>query len=188
MVVRFYFGLIYLCHALLISESISSYVVEPVKLTEAPYSEWAHYHWVWIGNSGDHETQANLLELVTDYLSYSIPVGAINVDSSWPKNYQNFKWNAEKFPDPAGMVKYLHTLNIRVICWITSTINNESSNYQEAKQKGFMLNDGKLISWWRGHAGLLDYTNPSAVDWWHKVGFIFNNLKITLSLTVLAIF
>ena len=24
------------------------------------------------------------------------------------------------------------------------------------------------ISWWHGKGGLLDYSNPEAVDWWHK--------------------
>ena len=62
----------------------------------------------------------------------------------------------------------LHSQNIKVVCWITSTINNDSTNYLEAKQKGYMLNNGELIKWWRGHAGLLDYSYPAAVDWWHN--------------------
>lgn len=162
---------LFICHQKI--QLIKPFVVEPVKLAEAPYAEWAHYHWVWFGNTRGYEfeTQANLLDLVNDYLSRSIPVGAINVDSAWPVNYQNFKWNPKYFPDPAQMVSQLHSKNIKVICWITSTINNESSNYQEAKQNGYMLNDGKLIHWWRGNAGLLDYTNPKAVDWWHKVKY-----------------
>lgn len=154
--------------------SQTTFVVEPVELAEALYAEWAHHHWVWIGNN--QETQANLIDHVTDYLSYSIPVGAVNVDSAWPSNYQNFKWNPKKFPDSAQMVAHFHSLNIKVICWITSTINNDSSNYQEAKQNGYMLNEGKLITWWRGHAGLLDYTNPKALDWWHQVSY--NDLNL----------
>ncbi len=30
------------------------------------------------------------------------------------------------------------------------------------------MNDGKTIKWWHGHGSFLDYTNPEAVDWWHK--------------------
>ena len=31
-----------------------------------------------------------------------------------------------------------------------------------------MLSNGALIKWWRGQGGLLDYSNPEAVDWWHR--------------------
>jgi len=24
------------------------------------------------------------------------------------------------------------------------------------------------ISWWHGSGGLLDYSNPAAVEWWHS--------------------
>jgi alpha-glucosidase (family GH31 glycosyl hydrolase) len=172
----FFLTIVFFATTLLSNESFD--IVAPVYLTEAPYAEWAHYHMIWLGNKGDTETQANLVQLVNDYLAHSIPVGAINVDSSWPQNYQNFKWNEKKFPNPKEMIDHLHALNINVICWITSTINNESSNYAEAKANGYMLNDGKLITWWRGHAGLLDYSNPKAVDWWHKVRDRFVILQV----------
>ena len=32
-----------------------------------------------------------------------------------------------------------------------------------------MLNDGKLVKWWHGYGGFLDYFNPKAVEWWHKL-------------------
>lgn len=66
------------------------------------------------------------------------------------------------------MVDYFHSQNVKVVCWITSTINNDSTNFMEGKQKGYYLSDGKLIKWWRGHGALLDYSNPAALDWWHK--------------------
>lgn len=147
------------------------FIVEPVNLSSAPYAEWAHSHWVWFANPD--ESQSSLLGLVDDYQSHQIPVGAVNIDSAWPQKYQNFIWNSEKFPNPAQMIEYFHSKDVKVICWITSTINNDSTNYLEAKQNGYLLNDGKLIHWWRGYAGLLDYSNPSAVDWWHKVNLGF---------------
>ena len=47
-------------------------------------------------------------------------------------------------------------------------VNNDSSNFNEGKEKGYYLNDGKLIKWWHGSGALLDYSYPDAVDWWHK--------------------
>jgi alpha-glucosidase (family GH31 glycosyl hydrolase) len=145
------------------------YIVEPVRLNEAPYAQWAHYHWVWL--SKPSETQESLVDLVNDYLARSIPVGAVNVDSGWPERYQNFKWNAKNFPNPAEMVEYFHSIDVKVITWITSMVNNDSTNYEEAKKNGYLLNEGKLIKWWRGHGALFDYSNPQGLDWWHKVTF-----------------
>jgi alpha-glucosidase (family GH31 glycosyl hydrolase) len=76
------------------------------------------------------------------------------------------------------MIDYIHSKDVKVVFWITSTINNDSTNFNEGKQKGYFLNNGKLVSWWRGHGALLDYSNPAAVDWWHKqmgmLCFIYN--------------
>ena len=30
-----------------------------------------------------------------------------------------------------------------------------------------VLGKEAVFSWWHGKGGLLDYTNPDAVDWWH---------------------
>jgi alpha-glucosidase (family GH31 glycosyl hydrolase) len=47
-------------------------------------------------------------------------------------------------------------------------INVDSSNYNEAKQKNFFLNNGTTIKWWQGVGSFLDYTHPQALEWWHK--------------------
>jgi alpha-glucosidase (family GH31 glycosyl hydrolase) len=142
------------------------YMIPPVRLSSAPYDIWAHYHWVWLANP--QENQEAILKLVSDYQSYNIPVGAVNIDSSWPSTYQNFLWNLEKFPNASVMVDQLHSQNIKVICWITSTINEDSTNFAYGLKNGYYLNKGKLVSWWRGKGALLDYTNPNAVNWWHE--------------------
>ena len=144
----------------------NNYVVEPVKLEESLYPEWAHYHWIWLSFSDG--TQENLTQLYKDYQSYDIPVGAINIDSSWPEKFQNFIWNATNFPNPSQMIDYFHSENVKVLCWITSTINNDSTNFIEGKQKGYYLSDGKTVDWRHGYGAFIDYTNPNALDWWHQ--------------------
>lgn len=145
---------------------VRCYKFDKVNLVESPYPIWAHYHWIWLANPD--ETQESSIQLLKDYQSYSIPVGAINLDSAWPEKYQNFKWNKQKFPDPKSMINYFHSQNVKVLAWITSTVNNDSTNFEYGKKNGFFLNEGKLINWWRGHGALLDYSNPRAVDWWHE--------------------
>ncbi|RNA07901.1 glycoside hydrolase [Brachionus plicatilis] len=151
---------------LLLNFSINCYTLESVDLAQSPYPIWAHYHWIWLANPD--ETQESSIQLLKDYQSHSIPVGAINLDSAWPDKYQNFKWNQKKFPQPKSMIDYFHSQNVKVLAWITSTVNNDSSNFDYGKKHGFFLNQAKLVHWWRGHGALLDYSNPKAVEWWHE--------------------
>ena len=105
--------------------TFSSQFVEP------PYPAWAHSHWVWL--NGKIQNQSLLIDMVNTYISYGIPVGALNIDSAWTTGFNNFKWNYTKFPNPKAMISDFHARNIRVIAWVTSMVNNDSSNYQEGK-------------------------------------------------------
>lgn len=88
--------------------------------------------------------------MVKEYIKRNIPVGAVNIDSGWTTGYNNFIWNTSKFPNPHDMINGFHQQNIRVIAWVTSMVNKESSNYVEAKEKGYLLNEGQLAKWWHG--------------------------------------
>ena len=151
---------------LVFCSSGNSYIVKPENLNSAPYDIWAHYHWIWLAN--EEGEQNATIKLVNDYISYDIPVGAVNLDSSWPLNYNNFIWNQKYYKNASEMIDYFHSINLKVICWVTSMVNNDSSNFNEGKENGYFLNDGKLINWWHGNGALLDYSYPNAVDWWHK--------------------
>lgn len=149
------------------SQPKTEYIVDPVRLTEAPYALWAHFPWVWLHR--DDESQESSIQLVNDYIYYDIPIGAILIDSAWPRSYQDFVWDPVKFPNATQMVSYFHSIDIKVVCWITSIIRNDSTTFDEAKKNGYLLNDGKLIKYDHGIGAFFDYTNPKALDWWHRV-------------------
>ena len=44
--------------------------------------------------------------------------------------------------------------------WVTSAINNDTSLYKEGVEKGYFLNKGKVVKWWHGYGGMIDYYNP----------------------------
>ena len=123
-------------------------------------------------------------------------VGAVDIDSGWstgPLSYcirfrsrqrlpvppaaavsgfNNFIVDTTKFPDMGALVSELHDKNVNVILWATSMIDTDSSNYEVALNKSFFVknafNEFTTLKWWHGHGGLLDYTNPAALDWWHS--------------------
>lgn len=80
--------------------------------------------------------------------------------------------------------------------WVTSMIDTDSSNFEYALNNSFFVTNAfesfSTLKWWHGEAvttgcgapfnaclgitrdfctgegGLLDYTNPAAVAWWHS--------------------
>jgi alpha-glucosidase (family GH31 glycosyl hydrolase) len=101
--------------------------VKPTKF-KTYYADWAHKHWIWLHR--ESQSQAALLELYNTYTELNIPVGAINIDSRWSTGVNNFIWNTTKFPNIKQFVDFLHTKNVNTICWVTSLINEDSSNFR----------------------------------------------------------
>ncbi len=132
-------------------------------LEPVPWPEWVHHHWVW-ENEGTRESAT---ALVRDYLDRDVPVGALIIDSPWETGYNSFEFDEGLYPNPREMVDELHGLDVRVLLWITSMINVDSPNYQFAFDRGYYLNDGATVEWWKGEGSFIDYTNPEALDYWH---------------------
>jgi alpha-glucosidase (family GH31 glycosyl hydrolase) len=113
----------------------------PSRLAGAAYPEWAHYHLVWLAPRESNQTSN--LALVHDYIAHNIIVGGLNIDSEWSTGDSNFIWDTNKFPNSTEMVSEVHALGVRVMLWVTSLIDNVSSNYKEALAKGYLVSKGK---------------------------------------------
>ena len=135
----------------------------------APYAIWAHSHMVWLSGGA---TQAEVEALLAAYAARNISVGAVNIDSSWSTGYNNFDVDTAQWPDLPGFVAARHAASQRVLLWMTSMVNTDSSNYAEALAQGFFVRDGtgvqaSNLSWWHGRGGLVDFSNPKATQWWN---------------------
>lgn len=149
--------------------SAQVYVVPPADVAPATYHDWAHKHWVWYQHG--QSNQQNSTELVQGYLDRGIPVGNVNIDSEWATYFNNFEINTSKYPDLPAFVKSMHDQDIRVTMWATSMVNIDNPDYDMAVENKYLVRDGfgvvRPIEWWKGKGGLLDYSNPDAVTWWH---------------------
>ena len=56
--------------------------------------------------------------------------------------------------------------------WATSMINVENPDYTMCVDNKYLVRNGngvaRPIHWWHGDGGLLDYSNPNALAWWHS--------------------
>ncbi len=133
---------------------------------------WALEPWLW---EDDVKTADFVTEMLDGYLEHDYPVGAYLIDAPWALRNNDFTIDENRYPNPREFFQGIKDRGIRLAFWMTPTINSRNKEtpirdattfYEEARRKGYLINDGFQITWWRGKGGLIDYTNPEAMAWW----------------------
>jgi alpha-D-xyloside xylohydrolase len=131
-------------------------------------------------------TQAELVEIVAQYRARQLPLDCVVLDwQSWPgKQWGQKTLDAERFPDPAGMLAQIHALRARLMISIWPNMSRGGANWQEMAEAGFLLGNqstydafnpaARALYWQQAHAGLFahgidawwcDCTEPFEADW-----------------------
>jgi len=105
-----------------------------------------------VGGAGD------LYADVTELHKLAVPVGWILLDNPWETGlcYGSMQFDAERFPDPGGMIRKLHALGVRFMLWVSPLVRRQwcppPPQYPAAS----------LISG-TGNAYTLDLTDPATL-------------------------
>ena len=118
--------------------------------------------------SYDEKTVTSFIEGMEER---DLPLHVFHFDCFWMKESQwcDFVWDKDVFPDPEGMLKRLKGRGLRICVWINPYIAQKSRLFDEGMENGLLVKnpDGSVWQWdkWQAGMGLVDFTNPMAVDW-----------------------
>ena len=116
--------------------------------------------------------QEQLLQVAREYRRREIPLDVIVCDFfHWPR-MGDFRFDEAFFPDPEGMVRTLKEMGVELMVSVWPEVAWTSENYEEMKQKGYLVKAEKgidLAKLFNENSTFTDVTNSQARDYlWEK--------------------
>lgn len=118
--------------------------------------------------------QKKVLDYYREIKEHNFPIGIMEIDDKWQKEWGDTDFDKVKFPDPLTMIAEMHNGNVQVTLWVPPFIYHGSNNYNYADQQGYFVkrkdNSTYPIPWWdTGYivpvSGMIDFTNALAAHW-----------------------
>jgi alpha-glucosidase (family GH31 glycosyl hydrolase) len=132
--------------------------------TKPTWTTWARY-----------KTNINeevVLRFADEIIKYDYPYNVLEIDDRWQVHYGDLGFDPERFPNPPDMIDQLHEKGFKVTAWVIPFLQPESQAFADGAKNGWLVRqqDGSpyLVEWWQGRGGLLDVTNPSALEWFFE--------------------
>ncbi|UCE20240.1 MAG: DUF5110 domain-containing protein [Gemmatimonadota bacterium] len=119
----------------------------------------------------ENENQAKAM--ISTMWEKDIPIDAIILDLYWfgyPGDMGRFAWNLSNWPDPTRMLGEFQDVGIKTILIEEPYVRDWTPNFSEGSSNGYFGMDPSgatyIVNMWAGPAGLIDFTNPEARQWW----------------------
>ena len=116
-----------------------------------------------------------VLSLASQFRAQSIPCDAIYLDIDYMNGYRVFTWDAERFADPAGLIRALREQQMRLVTIIDPGVKVDPAYtvYQEGVAKGYFVRsaDGAPFQgWvWPGLSCWADFSQGDVRAWWGEL-------------------
>ena len=132
---------------------------------------WSFGLWLTTSFTTEYDEQT-VNHFIDGMAERDIPLHTFHFDCFWMKEFQwvDFEWDREQFSHPEEMIDRLKSKGLHICVWINPYISQKSRLFDEGMEKGFLVKnpDGSIWQWdrWQAGMGLVDFTNPGAVQWY----------------------
>lgn len=131
-----------------------------------------------------YQTQEELLNIAREYKRRGVPLSVIVIDFFHWTMQGEWKFDKEYWPDPQAMVDELKEMGVELMVSIWPTVDHRSENYEEMKEKGYLINTDRghrIAMTFQGNTVHFDPTNPGAREYvWNKAKQNYYNYGIKL--------
>jgi alpha-D-xyloside xylohydrolase len=100
------------------------------------FPEWASGFWQ---SKLRYASQAELVSVAEEYHRRHLPLSVIVIDFFHWTRHGDWQFDPQDWPDPAGMVKRLEELGIKVMVSVWPTVSRLSENFSEMWRKKYIL-------------------------------------------------
>ncbi len=132
--------------------------------TKPTWTTWARYKTAIDQNV--------VLQYADDIIKNDYPYNVLEIDDRWQVHYGDLNFDPQRFPNPKQMIDELHAKGFKVTAWVIPFLDSESQAFADGAKNDWLVRtaDGfpYLVEWWQGRGGLLDVTNPSALEWFFE--------------------
>jgi alpha-glucosidase (family GH31 glycosyl hydrolase) len=113
------------------------------------------------------------LETIADtFRAKGLPCDGLILDVFWFKEMGDLAFDRIDWPDAREMISQLKQKGFHTTVIEEPYITLKSSNYPEALSRGYLARhyDGTVYTFdfWPGECALIDFSNPSAREWWSQ--------------------
>ena len=117
-----------------------------------------------------YRDEAELRRTVSTFARFGIPLSGVVLDLYWFKRMGDLDWDPVAFPDPAGLVEWVHDQGVKLITISEPFFTKESKHYAELDRRGLLARDAAGATatwgdWWAfggQGGGVLDPEAPGA--------------------------
>jgi len=120
-----------------------------------------------------YQTQEELLGVAREYKRRGLPISVIVIDFFHWTNQGDWQFDPVYWPNPKAMVEELREMGIELMVSVWPTVQQESNNYTEMLEKGFLIRSDRGVRTqfqFIGQNAIFDATNPAARQYlWEKI-------------------
>jgi len=119
--------------------------------------------------------EGRVLDTAKKFRDKGIPADVMVLDIHYMDQYKIFSWDADRFPDPKGMIESLKGMGFEVVVICDPGIKTEKGYepYDSGLRENIFLKypDGSLYEGevWPGWCHFPDFTMKNGRDWWSKM-------------------